>query len=169
MFFRRDAIIPMSGSAFSKGGKNMAKKGRQVLQISDERQNADTVLHREGLIRGVDRREDRVLRIHRLPGKTAGASKCRAFYARPYRSNDKAERERNHEFVRCVFPKGKSLDGLTQESVDSAFDNINSLVRAGKGDRTPSEAAERAFGEGFLKALGVQKIDKRKVRLTSLI
>lgn len=101
--------------------------------------------------------------------KSAGAAKCRAFYARPYRSNDKAECERNHEFVRYVFPKGKSLDGLTQESVDSAFDNINSLVRAGKGNRTPSEAAERVFGEGFLKALGVQKIDKRKVRLTSLI
>lgn len=101
--------------------------------------------------------------------KRAGASKCRAFYARPYRSNDKAECERNHEFVRYVFPKGKSLDGLAQESVDSAFDNINSLVRAGKGNRTPSEAAERAFGEGFLKALGVRKIDKRKVRLTSLI
>ena len=101
--------------------------------------------------------------------KRAGAPKCRAFYARPYRSNDKAECERNHEFVRYVFPKGKSLDGLTQESVDSAFDNINSLVRAGKGNRTPSEAAERAFGEGFLKALGVRKIDKRKVRLTSLI
>lgn len=101
--------------------------------------------------------------------KSAGAAKCRAFYAKPYRSNDKAECERNHEFVRYVFPKGKSLDGLTQESVDSAFDNINSLVRAGKGNRTPSEAAERVFGEGFLKALGVQKIDKRKVRLTSLI
>lgn len=101
--------------------------------------------------------------------KLAGASKCHAFYARPYRSNDKAECERNHEFVRYVFPKGKSLDGLTQESVDFAFDNINSLVRAGKGDRTPSEAAERAFGEAFLKALGVKKIDKRKVRLTPLI
>lgn len=101
--------------------------------------------------------------------KSAGAAKCRAFYARPYRSNDKAECERNHEFVRYVFPKGKSLDGLTQESVDSAFNNINSLVRAGKGNRTPSEAADRVFGEGFLKALGVQKIDKRKVRLTSLI
>lgn len=101
--------------------------------------------------------------------KLAGTSKCRAFYARPYRSNDKAECERNHEFVRYVFPKGKSFDGLTQESVDSAFDNINSLVRAGKGDRTPSEAAERAFGEAFLKALGVKKIDKRKVRLTPLI
>lgn len=101
--------------------------------------------------------------------KLAGASKCRTFYARPYRSNDKAECERNHEFVRYVFPKGKSFDGLTQESVDSAFDNINSLVRAGKGDRTPSEAAERAFGEAFLKALRVKKIDKRKVRLTPLI
>ena len=99
----------------------------------------------------------------------AGASKCRAFYARPYRSNDKAECERNHGVVRYVFPKGKSLDGLTQKDVDGAFDNINSLVRAGKGDRTPSEAAERAFGKAFLEALGIKKIDKRKVRLAPLI
>ena len=99
----------------------------------------------------------------------AGASKCRAFYARPYRSNDKAECERNHGFVRYVFPKGKSLDGLTQKDVDAAFDNINSLVRAGKGDRTPSEAAERAFGKAFLEALGIKRIDKRKVRLAPLI
>ena len=99
----------------------------------------------------------------------AGAPKCRAFYARPYRSNDKAECERNHGFVRYVFPKGKSLDGLTQKDVDAAFDNINSLVRAGKGDRTPSEAAERAFGKAFLEALGIKRIDKRKVRLAPLI
>ena len=99
----------------------------------------------------------------------AGAPKCRAFYARPYRSNDKAECERNHGFVRYVFPKGKSLDGLTQKDVDAAFDNINSLVRVGKGDRTPSEAAERAFGMAFLEALGIKKIDKRKVRLAPLI
>lgn len=99
----------------------------------------------------------------------AGASKCRAFYARPYRSNDKAECERNHGVVRYVFPKGKSLDGLTQKDIDAAFDNINSLVRAGKGDRTPSEAAERAFGKAFLEALGIKKIDKRKVRLAPLI
>ena len=99
----------------------------------------------------------------------AGASKCRAFYARPYRSNDKAECERNHGVVRYVFPKGKSLDGLNQKDVDGAFDNINSLVRVGKGDRTPSEAAERAFGKAFLEALGIKKIDKRKVRLAPLI
>ena len=101
--------------------------------------------------------------------KSAGATKCRAFYARPYRSNDKAECERNHGVVRYVFPKGKSLDGLTQKDVDGAFDNINSLVRTGKGDRTPSEAAERAFGKAFLEALGIKKIDKRKVRLAPLI
>ena len=33
MFFRRDAIIPMSGSAFSKGGKNMAKKDGKYSKL----------------------------------------------------------------------------------------------------------------------------------------
>jgi len=85
------------------------------------------------------------------------------------RSDDKADCERNHGIVRYLFPKGKSFDRLDQGTVDGAFDNINSLVREGKGDRTPYELAERALGKGFLDALGVKKIDRRKIRLKPLI
>lgn len=92
-----------------------------------------------------------------------------AFYARPYRSNDKAEAERNHEFLRYRFPKGKSLDSITQQMVDEAYDDINSTIRASRGDRTPYEIAERALGRGFLDALRVRKVDRRKVRLDPLI
>ena len=66
-----------------------------------------------------------------------GGISVKTFYARPMRSDDKAEAERNHELVRYVFPKGKSLDGLTQADLDSAFSNINSYVRRSKGDKTP--------------------------------
>lgn len=51
------------------------------------------------------------------------------------RSDDKADCERNHEIVRYVFPKGKTLDGISQGEGKGAFDNINSFVREGKGDR----------------------------------
>ncbi len=92
-----------------------------------------------------------------------------AFYARAMRSDDKADCERNHEIVRYVFPKGKSLDQISQKDVDDVFDNINSFVREGKGDRTPYELAERALGKAFLVALGISKIDRRKVNLKPLI
>lgn len=99
----------------------------------------------------------------------AAPGKIHAYYARPMRSDDKADCERNHGIVRYPFPKGKSFDSLEQPQVDFAFDNINSFVREGKGDRTPYELAERALGKAFLDALGVKKIDRRKVRLTPLV
>ena len=93
----------------------------------------------------------------------------RTFYARPMRSDDKAEAERNHEIVRYVFPKGKSLDGLTQADLDEAFSNINSYTRLSKGDKTPFELAEAKFGRGFCEALRIRKVDKKKVRLLPAI
>ena len=106
--------------------------------------------------------------------KVEGAMKAlgvvaRTFYARPMRSDDKAEAERNHEIVRYVFPKGKSLDGLTQADLDEAFSNINSYTRLSKGDKTPFELAEARFGRGFCDALNIRKVDKKKVRLLPAI
>ena len=98
-----------------------------------------------------------------------GGISVKTFYARPMRSDDKAEAERNHELVRYVFPKGKSLDGLTQADLDSAFSNINSYVRRSKGDKTPFELAEAKFGRGFCEALRIRKVDKKKVRLLPAI
>ena len=98
-----------------------------------------------------------------------GGIAVKTFYARPMRSDDKAEAERNHELVRYVFPKGKSLDGLTQADLDSAFSNINSYVRRSKGDKTPFELAEAKFGRGFCEALRIRKVDKKKVRLLAAI
>ena len=98
----------------------------------------------------------------------AGIS-VKTFYARPMRSDDKTEAERNHELVRYIFPKGKSLDGLTQADLDSAFSNINSYVRRSKGDKTPFELAEAKFGRGFCEALRIRKVDKKKVRLLPAI
>ena len=102
------------------------------------------------------------------PMRKAGVA-VKTFYARPMRSDDKAEAERNHGLVRYVFPKGKSLDGLTQADLDEAFSNINSFVRLSKGDRTPFELAEAKFGRGFCEALNIRKIDKKKVRLLPAI
>ena len=62
----------------------------------------------------------------------------------------KAEAERNHGLVRYVFPKGKSLDGLTQADLDEAFSNINFFVRLSKGDKPPS-SWPRPSSEGVLR------------------
>ncbi len=94
-----------------------------------------------------------------------GLRKIKTFYTRPYRSTDKSECERNHEFFRYIYPKGKTLDTLTQSDLDEAFSNINSCVRKSKDDRTPYELMVNRFGKDLVNRLGITKIDKRSIRL----
>ena len=92
---------------------------------------------------------------------------CRCFYARPYRSTDKAECERNHRYIRYVHAKGKTLDGMTQPDADEMLSNINSYVRKGKGDRTPYQLMERKFGRETMSKFDIRKIPLKKVDLSA--
>ena len=98
-----------------------------------------------------------------------GEQICRTFFTTPYRSTDKAECERNHEFVRYVIPKGKSLDFLAQEMLDDIFSNINSYVRKSKGDRTPYDLVKAKFGKPFLELIGIRRIPNKKVKLLTIV
>jgi len=93
---------------------------------------------------------------------------CRTFFTNPYKATDKAHCERYHEFIRYMIPKGKSLDFLTQEKVNWMFSQINSYIRKSQKDRTPYELVERKFGKGFLDAIGIHKVQKKKVALTQI-
>jgi IS30 family transposase len=98
-----------------------------------------------------------------------GDKVCDTFFTNPYKSTDKAECERNHEFIRYMIPKGKSLDFLTQEKVDDMFSNINSYVRKSKKDSTPYDLVLRKFEKEFLDAIGIKRIPKKKVKLTQIV
>ena len=89
----------------------------------------------------------------------------RCFFTNPYRSTDKASCERNHEFIRYVIPKGRSLDGLTQEKVGLLFSHINSYVRGSNENRTPYDLMAARFGEGFMEAIGIKHIPAKDVLL----
>lgn len=93
---------------------------------------------------------------------------CKTFFTSPYKATDKAHCERYHEFIRYFIPKGKSLDFLTQEKVNWMFSQINSYVRKSKKDRTPYELVERKFGKEFLDAIGIYKVQKKKVALAQI-
>ena len=88
------------------------------------------------------------------------------FFTRTYRSTDKAECERCHEFIRDFIPKGKSMDVYTQDQIDYMFNNINSYVRESKNDLTPYEALCKKLGKEFVEKLPVQKINKRSVKMS---
>lgn len=97
----------------------------------------------------------------------SGESRCKTFYTRSYRTNDKAECERNHEYIRFVIPKGVSLDDLNlrQEKINLSFSNINSYVRKYLNNKTPYELFVERFGLDFVSLLGVSRIDARNVNL----
>lgn len=98
-----------------------------------------------------------------------GEKVCSTFFTNPYRSTDKSECERNHEFIRYVIPKGKSLDFLTQDKLNEIFSHINSYVRKSKGDSTPYDLMLRKFGKEFLDKIGIKRIPNKKVKLTQII
>ncbi len=89
----------------------------------------------------------------------------RVYFTNPYRSTDKAACERNHEFIRYIIPKGKTLDGLTQDDVNLMFSHINSYVRESNQKKTPYELVVERFGPEFVKLIGIKRIDPQDVIL----
>ena len=87
-----------------------------------------------------------------------GERVCRVFFTNPYRSTDKAECERNHEFIRYIIPKGHSLDSLDQQKVNKMFSHINSYIRESNNNKTPYELTLESFGSEFMKIIGIEAI-----------
>ena len=81
----------------------------------------------------------------------------RVFFTNSYKSTDKASCERNHEFIRYVIPKGKSLDFLTQEKVELLFSHINSYVRESNKNKTPYDLMVERFGIEFMEIIGIKR------------
>ncbi len=104
-------------------------------------------------------------RFHELEMNESGIAVTRMFFTNPYRSTDKAACERNHEFIRYVIMRGKSLDFLTQEKVNRLFSHINSYIRKSNKNKTPYQLTVERFGIGFMKAIGISTIPSKDVCL----
>ena len=90
-----------------------------------------------------------------LPG---GVRDCRVFYCDPQQTNQKSSCERNHELIRYVIPKGKSLDGYTQEDMGLLMNHANSYPRARFNGLSPAELFAGIYGEDMLKKIGITLI-----------
>lgn len=75
----------------------------------------------------------------------SGHKTCNVFYCNPYSSFQKANIERNHEYIRRVFPKGTSFDSLTTEQVQNLETNINNIPRDILDGKTPFELTKEQF------------------------
>ena len=87
------------------------------------------------------------------------------FYCYPYSAFQKAEIENNHELIRRVIPKGKSMDNLTQEHIDRLMSHVNSYTRKKLNDQSPYDAFSSRYGFKLIDSLGISKINPNDVIL----
>ncbi len=71
----------------------------------------------------------------------SGTLRTRVFYCDPYISNQKARLEKNHEYIRYVIPKGRSMYKYTQEDISLMASHINSTSRDSLNGATPFDLA----------------------------
>ena len=91
--------------------------------------------------------------------------RIRLYYCEPYSSWQKGAAERNHRIYRRIVPKGTSFDELSQADCALMMSHVNSLPREVLGGRSPLDLAVPFFGEEFLGALGVERLDPDSVVL----
>jgi IS30 family transposase len=108
-------------------------------------------------------------KFHEIEINKYGHHLCRVFFTNTYRSTDKASCERNHEFIRYVIPKGRSLDFLTQAKVELLFSHINSYVRESNQNKTPYDLTVESFGTEFMEIIGIKRIDAKDVCLKPIL
>ena len=94
-----------------------------------------------------------------------GVVRTKMFYTQPYHTNQKSRLERNHEFIRYVYPKGTSFDDLTQEDVLILANNINSVARDSLGKKSPFDLMLKKGYGPILEKLGMRPVPPDEVIL----
>lgn len=75
------------------------------------------------------------------------------FFCDPYRSYQKGKCERNHQFFRYFFEKGKTLDSIEQNELNQVFNKINSFKRKSLDGKSPEELFKELYGDIILKLI----------------
>ena len=88
--------------------------------------------------------------------------RCTVFFCDPSQSQQKGALERTHEYIREYYPKGASIEDLTQRRLNLMLSHINSVKRKKLGNRSPFDKLTQ--GElNDMKKLGLYPIDPKKV------
>ena len=87
-----------------------------------------------------------------------GKQRTRLFYCDAYTSSQKAQIERNQEFIRYYFPQGESILDLTQEMTDLMVSHINSYPREAKNNYSPIQLFKIIYGDDLLEKLNIKNI-----------
>ncbi len=95
----------------------------------------------------------------------AGTRRTRVFYCDPYVSNQKARLEKNHEYIRYVIPKGRSMQKYTQEDINLLASHINSTARDSLNGASPFDLAGLLIDKKIPALTGQFKVSPDNVML----
>lgn len=74
-----------------------------------------------------------------------GKKVSNVFYCKPYSSWQKGCIEKNHEFIRKVFPKGTNFDDFDEQVIKQLEDNINNIPRDSLNGETPYNLLNKKY------------------------
>jgi len=94
-----------------------------------------------------------------------GIKRTRLFYCDPFSSFQKPNVELNHEFIRKVLPKGRSLDNFDQLDINLMMSHINSYSRPKLGDKSPLEMFGFLYGMDTIDKFGLWKVEPNDILL----
>lgn len=94
-----------------------------------------------------------------------GIKKTNVFYCKPYSSWQKGTIEKNHKYIRDIFPTGTSFDDMTKEQIQRLEDTINNIPRDSLNGKTPYELTLKKYPE-LIKSLNCSYIAPDEVCLT---
>lgn len=101
----------------------------------------------------------------RLESDKNGEIRTRIYYCDPNRSNQKGALEKNHEYIRYVFPKGTSFEKMTDEKTLLLMNHINSEKRDHLNGHSPYEVSRILLDNQLHAALGLIEIPADEVTL----
>lgn len=101
---------------------------------------------------------------HEEQEEESGELFFKLFFCDPYSSFQKGGCERNHELLRYVYQKKKTLDTLTQEEVSEAFSHMNSLRRKTLKGRSSYQAFTKKFKIDPI-IFGISKVAPEDIKL----
>ncbi len=94
-----------------------------------------------------------------------GEIRTKVFYCNPNASWQKGMLERNHEYIRYVIPKGKSLDSYDQADANILMNHINSEARDSLNGCTPFRLSELLLNNKLHKLLKLKEIQPDSISL----
>lgn len=96
----------------------------------------------------------------------SGARRTRIFYCDPQSSWQKPHIEKNHEYIRYILPRGKSLKGYTQEDMTLIANHINSTIRPGLEFKSPYDLVDNKDMKKLLEVLNMSPVAPDEICLS---